>query len=102
MPVRSHRADPEDALADLLVHRSAKGGLRQIDLLVAKTSFEAETLRRARPVDVSGVVVPVATPEDLRTQSRAARSIDWAHVERWARFWEVSDRLAALERGHRA
>jgi predicted nucleotidyltransferase len=116
--VRSHRADPGDPLADLLVYRAAKGSLRQIDLLVAKTTFEAEVLRRATPIDVGGVVVPVATPEDLivyklvadrprdrddiqailRTQSRTTRSIDWAYVERWAGFWGVCDRLAVLER----
>jgi predicted nucleotidyltransferase len=114
--VRSHRADPEDALADLVVLRAPKGGLRQVDLLVAKTAFESEVLRRAVLVEIGGVSAPVATPEDLivyklvadrardrddisailRTQSRAGREIDWAYVERWAGFWSVLDRLAAL------
>jgi predicted nucleotidyltransferase len=115
-PVRSHRADPGDALADLVVLRAAKGGLRQVDLLVAKTAFENEVLRRAVRVEIGGVEAPVATPEDLivyklvadrprdrddiaailGTQSRAGREIDWAYVERWAGFWSVLDRLAAL------
>lgn len=68
------------------------------------------------PLEVSGRRVPVATMEDLlvykliadrprdredvaamlRTQLRAGARIDWAYVERWARFWEISDRLAEL------
>jgi hypothetical protein len=32
----------------------------------------------------------------LRTQRRAGREIDWVYVERWAGFWSVLDRLAAL------
>ena len=115
--VRSQRADPADAQADLIVYRVSTGELRQIDLLVAKTDFEQEVLRRAVPVEIAGVTIPVATPEDLivykliadrprdrddilailRTQARAGRALDWAHVERWARFWNVSDRLASLE-----
>ena len=70
-------------------------------------------LRRAA-VEIAGVTIPVATPEDLivykliadrprdrddvlailRTQARAGRALDWAYVERWTRFWNVSDRLA--------
>ncbi len=113
---RRHRAEPGDPLPDLLVFRSAAGALRQVDLLVAKTAFEHEVLRRAVPVEVAGREVPVATLEDLlvykliadrtrdredvttmlRTQLRAGARIDWAYVERWARFWAISDRLASL------
>jgi predicted nucleotidyltransferase len=120
--VRSHRADPADPQADLIVYRASQGDLRQVDLLVAKTDFEREVLRRAVSVDIAGVVFPVATPEDLivykviadrardrddidailRTQARAGRELDWAYVERWARFWDVYDRLLSLTgRGHR-
>jgi len=115
-PVRIHRADPEDDLADLVVCRAAAGTPRQVDLLVAKTPFEAEVLRRARPVEIAGVEIAVATPEDLivyksiadrprdredievirRTQTRAGRALDRAYIERWARFWGISDRVAAL------
>lgn len=114
--VRSHRTDPSDSIADLIVLRAPKGSLRQVDLLVAKTAFEVEVLRRAVPIDIAGVTLPVATPEDLivyklvadrprdredivailRTQQRAARTIDWTHIDRWAAFWNVSERLAAL------
>ncbi len=113
---RSHRADPKDRLADLVVFRAPSGGLRQVDLLVAKTAFESQVLERAVPVEIGGVTLPVATPEDLivyklvadrprdrddieailRTQARTGRVIDWAHIERWAGFWSVSDRLSAL------
>lgn len=115
--VRTHRADPDDTLADLVVLRSAKGSPRQIDLLVAKTAFEAEVLERSVPVEMGGVRVAVATPEDLivykliahrprdredidairRTQARSGRPLDRAYIERWARFWGVADRLASLE-----
>lgn len=117
--VRIHRADPDDALADLVVFRVPKGALRQVDLLLAKTPFEAEVLRRARPVEIEGVAMPVATPEDLivyklvadrardredirailRTQRRAGRHMDWSHVERWAEYWGVTERLAELRDG---
>jgi hypothetical protein len=32
----------------------------------------------------------------LRTQRRAARSFDWARVERWAEFWQIAERLHRL------
>lgn len=86
---------------------------------MAKTAFETEVIRRAVPVEISGVAVPVATPEDLivykliadrprdrddigairRTQARAGRELDRDYIERWARFRGVSDRLEALEAG---
>jgi predicted nucleotidyltransferase len=113
---RRHRADAEDPLPDLLVFRSGKGVLRQVDFLVAKTAFEREVLRRAVPVEIGGAPVPVASLEDLvvykliadrsrdrddieamlRTQSRAGARIDWDYVERWGRFWGISERVAAL------
>jgi len=34
----------------------------------------------------------------LRTQSRTSRPIDWEHVDRWARFWGISDRADELRR----
>ncbi len=114
--VRSHRADPTDPLADLIVLRAPKGSLRQVELLVAKTAFELQVLQRAIPMDVGGATLPVATLEDLivykrvadrlrdrddidallRTQRRAAREIDWAHIERWADFWGISERVSEL------
>lgn len=114
--VRSHRADPTDELADLIVLRAPTGSLRQVDLLIAKTAFETQVLQRAIPMEVGGVTLPVATLEDLivyklvadrtrdredidailRTQLRTGRKIDWAHIERWAGFWGVSERLTEL------
>lgn len=118
-PVRSHRADPEDPLADLVVLRAPGGSLRQVDLLVAKTEFETEALRRAVPIEIAGVTVPVATPEDLivyklvayrprdrqdiaaiaRTQGRAGRLLDRSYIRRWAEYWGVADRLEILSHG---
>ena len=67
-------------------------------------------LRRDVTVEVAGVSITVANPEDLivykliadrardredilaivRTQTRGGRALDWAYVERWARFWNLS------------
>ncbi len=113
---RRNRVDPDDALPDLMIFRASKGALRQVDLLVAKTEFEQEALRRAVPLEIAGRRVPVATLEDLliykliadrprdredvavmlRTQRRAGTRVDWEYVERWGRFWEISDRVSAL------
>lgn len=43
--------------------------------------------------DVSAVV---------RTQTRAGRELDWSHVERWATFWRIEDRLRRLLRNRDA
>lgn len=79
-----------------------------IDLQAAKTAFQVEVVRRARPVAVGPAV---ATPEDLIVLKLIAHrskdlidlrnlaalpDLDWAYVERWARDWEVEDRLAAI------
>jgi hypothetical protein len=114
--VRQHQVSPEEALPDLVVFRSERALPRQVDLLLAKTEFEKQVLARATPVEVSGRPILVATPEDLvvyklladrprdrddleaviLTQERAGRGIDWSHIERWARYWEISDRASAL------
>lgn len=114
--VRRQQADPADPLPDMLIFRAETAGLRQVDLLVAKTDFEREALRRATPVVVGERAVPVATPEDLivyklladrprdrddiraivRTQTRAGRVLDWGYVETWSRYWSVTNRLRAL------
>lgn len=116
--VRRQQADPADPLPDILVFRSQVAEPRQVDLLVAKTAFEVEVLRRAVTVQMGGTALPVATPEDLviyklianrprdrddiravaRTQQRAGRSIDWGHVDRWVKYWGLADRLSALRR----
>lgn len=114
--VRDQRADPADDLPDIKILRREDAELRQVDILVAKTPFEEEVLRRAVLVEVGSIEVPVATPEDLivyklladrprdredvravvRTQARSGRPLDWDHVERWARFWRIEDRLHLL------
>lgn len=114
--VRRQRADPADPLPDMLIFRSEAAGLRQVDLLVAKTDFERQALRRGTPIVVGEATVPVATLEDLivyklladrprdrddiramlRTQARAGRVTDWDHIESWSRYWSVTDRLRAL------
>jgi predicted nucleotidyltransferase len=116
--VREHKTDPADALPDTLIFRSHSGRPRQVDVLVAKTAFEDEVLARAEPIDIGGVKLPVASPEDLvvyklladrprdrddirvvlRTQHRAGRRFDWEYVARWAGFWQVTDRLERLRR----
>jgi hypothetical protein len=113
---RRQQVDVEDDLPDVLVFRGSDPRLRQVDLLVAKTEFEREALSRGVEVELGGVLAPVATPEDLmvykliadrprdredlravfRTQSRAGRTFDWSYVEKWARYWELAERLAVL------
>lgn len=115
-PVRRQQADAEDPFPDLLVFRSQESSPKQVDLLVAKTAFEAEVLRRAVRIEVCDVEIPVATPEDvvvykliadrhrdredilavLRTQARAGRRVDWHYIGRWAKYWHVDDRLEAV------
>ena len=114
--VRRNQIDSSDVLPDLLIFRTEDPELRQVDLLVAKTPFEEDVLRRAVVLEISDLRIPVATAEDVlvykllaarprdwedvravvRTQARTGASLDWAHVERWCEFWGVSDRLAAL------
>jgi hypothetical protein len=114
--VREQRAEASDPLPDILVFRAEEGDLRQVDVLVAKTPFEDDVLRRAEIISVEEMRLPVAGPEDLvvyklladrprdrddirailRTQARAARPFDWSHVERWCEFWQIRDRLDRL------
>jgi predicted nucleotidyltransferase len=87
-----------------------------VDLLIAKTPFEEQVLRRAVRIEIGPRAVPIASPEDLivyklladrprdrediravlRTQARAGRSLDWRHVGQWAAFWRITDRLQRL------
>lgn len=114
--VREQRADAADPLPDIKVFRSDDAELRQVDLLIAKTPFEEEVVRRAATVEIGSLELPVASPEDLivykliadrprdredieavmRTLDRTGRELDWAHIERWARFWRIEDRLRRL------
>lgn len=111
--VREQRVEAGDPLPDILVFRADDSELRQGDLLVAKTSFEDDVLRRAETVTLEDIRLPVASPEgivvyklladrprdreDIRailsTQVRTARPFDWSYVERWSEFWQIRDRL---------
>ena len=112
---RRQQVDPADAVPDIVVFRRTGALPRQVDVLVGKSAFEREALRRAVPVTVSGVEARVVTPEDLvvykaiagrtrdredalavaRTQERAGRPLDWVYVEKWAAYWGVEARLKA-------
>jgi len=113
---REQKVDPSDEVPDIVILRTDEGALKQVDLLVAKTAFEAQALGRAVCIAVGGRPTPVVTAEDLivykliahrprdvedvravaRTQSRAGRGIDWAHVQRWCDYWEIGDRLERM------
>ncbi|HEV8324995.1 MAG TPA: nucleotidyl transferase AbiEii/AbiGii toxin family protein [Myxococcota bacterium] len=114
--VRRNQTDSADDLPDLLIFRRDDPDLRQVDLLIAKTPFEEQVLRRAALFPIGNRPIPVATAEDLlvykllagrprdwedvraivRTRARAGATLDWAHVEHWCAFWGVSERLASL------
>lgn len=114
--VRRQQAEPTDPLPDILIFRGEEADPRQVDLLVAKTAFEEQVIARAECVAIGPCDVPVSSPEDLvvyklladrprdrediravlRTQARTGRPFDWRHVERWAAFWQISDRLERL------
>ncbi len=79
-----------------------------IDLQAAKTAFQVQVVERALEHHAG---LPVATPEDLVVLKLIAHrakdlidlrnllalpALDWSHIERWARAWQVEDRLVAL------
>jgi len=81
----------------------------ELDMLVAKTEFETTVIGRA--VNAPGLPLPVATVEDLLVLKLLASrnkdwkdlydlgklpDVDWAYVERWCAFWEISERLTNL------
>jgi hypothetical protein len=78
-----------------------------VEIQAAKTAFQESVVERATRVGD----VRVATPEDLIVLKLIAHrlkdlddlrglrdlpSIDWQYVERWAREWQVVDRLDRL------
>lgn len=111
--VRKQSIDPTEATADLYIYRSEHGDLRQIDLLVAKTAFEAQALAHAVSISIGDLALRVVRPEDLivykllanrprdrddieavlRAQDRTPRAIDWSHIREWSRYWGIEDRL---------
>ena len=114
--VRRQRVDATEELADILIFRREAGDPRQVDVLAAKSDFEASALRRAVAIQAASVTLPVITAEDLivykliadrprdrediravlATQERAGRAIDWDYISRWCEFWGIAERLATL------
>jgi hypothetical protein len=104
--IREHGADV--ASGPDFVRFVSQGEGVTLEVQTAKTEFQRESLRRAA---ASGNVPRIATPEDLIVMKLIANrpkdqidlqglvqldGLDWAHVERWAAEWDVSDRLRAL------
>jgi hypothetical protein len=102
------RADPEGELIRL---RHSELGIA--DLVIAGTDYQQQALRRAHEESIGeGESVFVLSPEDVivhkliagRTQDladieailAAGIPLDERYIERWAAFWEVSDRWRAL------
>lgn len=103
-----HREDPSGPDFVQLYNRDIA---QVVELQTAKTPFQEEILRRAVPVDETGLFV--ATREDLIVlKLLAARSkdqddlrelaghatIDWDYVDYWCGIWEITDRLEHLRR----
>ena len=102
----------ESSVPDNLTFRT-NGGIR-IDVLVTKTDFQVQALKRRVRCEVLGTQAWVVTLEDLlvykliasRSQDLAdiealldglsdPEDLDWEHVESWARAW---DRYALFAR----
>lgn len=92
---------------DFVRFRSTDGRV-VLELQAAKTSFQFEVIRRATHANKG---LRVATPEDLIVLKLIANrpkdqidlfglaalpSIDWDHVERWAREWNLTEELRRL------
>ncbi|MDD9966833.1 MAG: hypothetical protein OXR73_11445 [Myxococcales bacterium] len=104
----------DEPVPDVLLLNDGDGG--RVDLLFAKTDFEREALSRRVPLEGHSGGAYVATPEDLivykliagrprdiadihevvSARERAGFVVDWAHVERWAREWDLLPRLQQL------
>ena len=103
---RSH-GDAAPSGPDFVRYVSTSASLT-IEFQSAKTPFQREVVRRAR---TAADGARIGTPEDLivlkliadRPKDQvdllglaALPRLDWSYVERWAREWEVEDRLRAL------
>jgi hypothetical protein len=86
--------------------RFSCAGAIDLEVQIAKTGFQRDTIARTHSQDG----LRVATPEDLivmkliayRPKDRAdlagllaLSDLDWAYIERWAKEWDVLDRLKA-------
>lgn len=121
MTVRQVADAADDDVPDLLRLERATGVVRRLDVLPAKTPFEVEAVSLAVAADLGGPTL-VVTPEHLivykliagrphdvediveviRTRELDGRPIDEASVRRWAREWDVLDRLDEALRRSRA
>lgn len=88
----------------------------RIDVMTAKTSFQAQVVQRAIVCRVAGVDAPVETPEDLVLykliaarpkdlddiedvlggRAAAGLPVDWAYIEEHAETWGMTDAVCAL------
>jgi hypothetical protein len=74
----------------------------RVDFIFSTTQYEAQAIRRAERITVSGYAVPFATPEDLLLHKlfagrprdledargvirRKGHELDWDYLARWAR-----------------
>jgi predicted nucleotidyltransferase len=103
----ARRADPHGELM-----RLRHPTLGVADILVAGTDYQREAILRARQEPLDGTPIPVLRIEDVivhkliagRTQDIAdieailatRPSFDRGFVERWAEFWELTDRWRAV------
>lgn len=110
-----HRADPDEDVPAVTLFRNdaAAAPYRQVDVLVAGTTFEREAIDRAVPMLLGDVSVRVVTREDLivykliawrprdrldiqdviATARAAGEALDWTRIRDWAEAWEVVARL---------
>lgn len=100
------RRSPESNYPDIVRMRHAR--YFPTDLMLVKTAYQAEALRRARPVTAGAAAVRVLSPEDVVIHKliahrhrdradiheilRAGPSLDREYLQRWCDFWDVADR----------
>jgi hypothetical protein len=117
VPVRAHRTEASDPFPAITIFRNEQTDLayRQVDLLAAVTEFEREAVMQAveRPLGHRGARVVrrehlivyklvawrARDRQDISDVMATARAagvpLDLDLVRRWAREWEVEDRLDA-------
>jgi hypothetical protein len=111
--VRSQDAGEESGPDFVRLGHTGKN--QYVDLIPAKTPFQAEVIRRADRENER--MLPVATVEDLIIFKLIAHrskdaldarhlaelpDIDWAYIQRWAAEWGESDRFEELRRSIRS
>lgn len=94
-------ADPQDFVHSTFVLPAADRETDiRVDLIFSNTTYEAEAIARAQPVEVGGATVPFATAEDLIIHKlfagrprdiedaggvvrRKGLELDWDYLRRW-------------------